>query len=142
MNRSERAGLAIGLLVGIPMMAWGVYTIFLHQLGNPPASVARFFIGGDVIHDVIVAPIAALVGVVILRRIPTVARAQVRAALFTSAIVVAIAWPGIREYGRMRAPDNASVQPLNYATAVATVVAVVWFICGVWLLVDLRRSRR
>jgi hypothetical protein len=42
----------------------------------------------------------------------------------------------------VRAPDNHSVQPLNYATAVLTVVAVVWLLCGAWFLVDLRRSRR
>ncbi len=142
MNRSERVGLAIGLLVGIPMMAWGVYALAINRDDSPTANVARFFVGGDVVHDVIVAPIAALIGVLLLRRVPAVARAQVRAALFTTAIVIALAWPGIREYGRMRAPDNASVQPLNYATGVATVVVVVWFICGAWFLVDLRRSRR
>ncbi len=142
MKHSERIGLLIGLVVGLPMMAWGVYALAIHRAASPTASVARFFIGGDVIHDAIVAPIAALVGVLVLRRVPTSARAQTRAALFTTAIVVAIAWPGIRAYGRMRAPDNASVQPLNYATAVATVVVIVWFICGVWFVVDLRRSRR
>jgi hypothetical protein len=124
------------------MIAWGVYALAIHRLGSPTANVLRFFVGGDVIHDVIVAPIAALVGVLALRRVPTLARAQVRAALFTTAIVVAVAWPGIRAYGRTRAPDNASVQPLNYATAVLTIVAVVWALCAVWLVVGLLRSRR
>jgi hypothetical protein len=141
-SRGERTGLIVGLAIGIPMMAWGVYAFFVHNAGNPRANVLRFFIGGDVIHDAVVAPIAALVGVLIVRRAPVFARAQLRAALFTTAIVVAVAWPGIRGYGRMRVPDNSSVQPLNYATAVLTVIAVVWLICGVWSIVDLRRSRR
>jgi hypothetical protein len=95
-TRSERIGLVVGLLIGLPMMAWGVYALAIHRAGSPTASVARFFIGGDVVHDIIVAPIAALIGVLVLRRVPALARAQVRAALFTTAIVIAIAWPGIR----------------------------------------------
>jgi hypothetical protein len=141
-NRADRIGLAIGLAIGVPMMAWGVWAFFVHSAGNPRANVLRFFIGGDVIHDVVVAPVAALVGIVLVARVPEVARAQLRAALFTTAIVVAVAWPGIRAYGHMRVPDNGSVQPLNYATAVPTVVAFVWVVCGLWFIVDLRRSRR
>ena len=68
-------------------------------------------------------------------------RGPLRAALFGSAVMVAIAWPGIRHYGRMRAPDNVSVQPLNYATSTATAVAVVWVIAAVWLAVAIVRAR-
>ncbi len=55
--------------------------------------------------------------------------------------MIAIAWPGIRHYGRMRAPDNVSVQPLNYATSTATAVVVVWAIAAVWLVVAIVRVR-
>ena len=40
----------------------------------------------------------------------------------------------------MRAPDNISVQPLNYATSTATAVAVVWAIAAVWLVIALARG--
>ena len=142
MSRAERVGLLVGCLIGVPMMAFGVLALVEHSAASPPSSFLRFFIGGDVIHDALVAPVAALLGVTALRRVPQVARAQLRAALFTTAVVIALAWPGIRAYGRTRAPDNASVQPLNYATAVLTVLAVVWLLCAIWLLVDVRRSRR
>ena len=95
----------------------------------------------DIVHDLVVAPIAALIAIVVIRRAPAITRAPLRAALFGSAVVVAVAWPALRGYGRMRTPDNASVQPLNYATAVATVVAVVWVISALWLGVIWIRKR-
>ena len=56
--------------------------------------------------------------------------------------MIAVAWPGIRHYGRMRAPDNATVQPLNYATATLTAIGVVVAVAAVWFLVDWIRARR
>jgi hypothetical protein len=138
----NRTGLFIGLLLGLPLMAVGLLGLWNHMDATPPSSYLSFFAGGDIAHDAVIAPIAALVGVLLIRRVPALVRGPLRAALFTSAIVVAIAWPGLRGYGRMRAPDNASVQPLNYATAVLTVLAVVWVIAGVWFTVGAIRSRR
>jgi hypothetical protein len=135
-------GLGIGLLVGVPTMLIGVIGLISHTDATPPSSYLKFFIGSDLLHDFVVAPIAALIAFVVLRRVPFVARAPLRAALFGSAVVTAIAWPGIRHYGRMRAPDNATVQPLNSATATLTVVAVVFAIAAVWLGVALIKSRR
>jgi hypothetical protein len=141
-NREDRVGLTIGLIIGVPVMAFGVFGLLQHSDASPPANFLRFFVGGDILHDLVVAPVAALVGVLVLRHASANVRGPLRAALFTSAVVVAVAWPGIRAYGRVRAPDNHSVQPLNYATGVATVLLVVWLLCALWLMVDLRRSRR
>ena len=138
----NRVGLVVGLMLGVPLMTVGVLGLWQHMDATPPANYLRFFIGGDLLHDFLVAPVAALVGVVIVRRAPTLVRGPLRAALFTSAIVIAVAWPGLRGYGRARAPDNISVQPLNYATAVLTVLAVVWVVTAVWVTVEVLRSRR
>jgi len=140
-DQPNRVGLAIGLLLGVPVMLVGIVGIVRHSGATPPSSYIRFIVGGDLLHDLIVAPIAALVAFVVLRRTPAVARDPLRAALFGSAVMIAVAWPGIRHYGRMRAPDNISVQPLNYATSTATAVAVVWAIAAVWLTVALARAR-
>jgi hypothetical protein len=137
----NRIGLAIGLVLGIPVMLIGIVGIVRHTDATPPSSYLRFFVGGDLLHDLVVAPVAALVAFVVLRRAPAVARGPLRAALFGSAVMIAIAWPGIRHYGRMRAPDNISVQPLNYATSTATAVAVVWAIAAMWLVIALIRTR-
>ena len=138
-------GLLVGLVLGLPFMAVGILDFVNHFDATEFESFARFYVGADVLHDLVVAPIAALIGVLVIRRMPVIARAPVRAALFGTAIVVAVAWPALRGYGRMRTPDNASVQPLDYTTAVATVVAVVWAIAATWLALELvaaRRSRR
>ncbi len=102
----------------------------------------QWFIGADVAHDLIVAPVACLVGFVIARRAGPVARAPVRAALFATAIVVAVAWAPLRGYGRAVVPDNSSVAPLDYSTAVPTAVAAVWAIAAVWFLAAWLRRRR
>ena len=142
MSRGERIGLACGMVVGLPIMLVGIIGLARHTDATPPSSYLRFIIGGNVLHDAVVAPIAALIGLLLIRRAPAVTRAPLRAALFGTALVLALAWPALRGYGRARAPDNASVQPLNYATATATVIAVVWAICALWLAAVLLRQRR
>jgi hypothetical protein len=136
------AGLLVGLVVGIPLMIVGLLGLLHHLDATPPSSYLRFFIGGDLLNDFVVLPIAALVGVLVLRRVPEIGRGPLRGALFTSAIVVAVAWPALRGYGRMRAPDNISVQPLNYATAVGAVLVVVWVGAAIWFVIALIRARR
>ena len=124
------------------MILIGVVGLIRHTDATPPSSYLEFFIGGDIVHDLVVAPLAALIAFVVLRRVPSLARAPLRAALFGSAVMLAIAYPGIRHFGRMRAPDNATVQPLNYATATLTAVAVVIAIAAIWFVVALVRTRR
>ena len=140
-STTSRLGLYIGLLCGTPVMLIGAVGLLRHTDATPPSSYLRFFVGGDIVHDLVVAPIVALVAFFVVRRVPAIARAPLRAALFGSAVMVAIAWPGIRHYGRMRAPDNLTVQPLNYATSTLTAVGVVVAIASVWFVVALVRSR-
>jgi hypothetical protein len=142
LTHDNHVGLAIGLLLGVPVMLVGIVGLIQHTDATPPSSYLKFFIGGNLAHDFVVAPLTALVAYVVLRRTPAIARAPLRAALFGSAVMIAVAWPDIRSYGRMRAPDNATVQPLNYATSVATAVGVVWAIAALWLVVVLLRARR
>jgi hypothetical protein len=139
---TSHLGLYIGLLFGLPVMLIGAIGLLRHTDATPPSSYLRFFVGGDIVHDFVVAPVVALVAFFVLRRVPVIARAPLRAALFGSAVVVAIAWPGIRHYGRMRTPDNPTVQPLNYATATLTAVGVVVTIAALWLVVAGLRARR
>ena len=56
-------------------------------------------------------------------------------------ILLAIAWPALRGYGRSIVPDNPSVQPLDSTTAVAWVLAAVWIAVTVWLAARTMRAR-
>jgi hypothetical protein len=123
-------------------MAVGIANFAANFNATDFRSFLRYYVGGDIVHDLVVAPIVAVIGMVVIRGAPAITRAPLRAALFGSAVVVAVAWPALRGYGRMRTPDNASVQPLNYATAVGTVVGVVWVISALWLGVIWFRARR
>lgn len=138
----DRTGLVVGLAAGVPLMAIGIAGIVEHPDTTPIANFLRFFAGGVVFHDALVAPLAAVVGVVVLRRAHPAVRAPLRAALFTSAVVAAIAWPALRGYGRDQVPDNTSVQPLDYGRALTLVLAVVWLVGAAWALASFLLSRR
>ena len=69
-------------------------------------------------------------------------RAPIQAGLMATAITVAIGWPGLRGYGRHLVPDNPSVQPLNYATAVGTVIGIIWAVVAIWLVTRAMTQRR
>jgi hypothetical protein len=142
MNREDRIGLACGLAVGVPLMLVGIIGLLQHTDATPPSSYLRFLVGGNLLNDLVVAPIAALIGVLLIRRAPAITRGPLRAALFGTAVVVALAWPALRGYGRDRAPDNTTVQPLNYATAVETVIVVVCIVSALWLAIALLHTRR
>ena len=129
-----RAGITfwIALVIGFGIMAFGVRGA-LDKLSSFP-DVAKWVIGADLIHDFVVAPIAVTVGWAVGRVVPMRWRAPIQAGLMATAITVAIGWPGLRGYGRHLVPDNPSVQPLNYATAVGTVVSIIWAVVAIWLI--------
>lgn len=131
----------VGLLIGGGVMAFGLRGA-LTELGSDSAiDVARWVIGADLLHDFVIAPIAVTLGWSVGRLIPVRFRAPVQAGLVASSITLAIGWPGLRGYGHHLVPDNPSVQPLNYATAVLTVLAIVWGFVALWLTILALRTR-
>ena len=129
-------------VVGSAVALYGLRGLIRTLGGITSHEFLKWFIGADLAHDLIVAPAACLIGVVIARLVPTAARAQVRAGLFATAVVVAIAWAPLHAYGRANARGNSSVQPLNDATAVLTVLVVVWALAAGWFAVEAVGRRR
>ncbi len=130
-----------GVLIGGAVCVYGLHGLIPALHGITSRQFLQWFVGADVAHDLIVAPAACIAGLAIARFTSPIARAPVRAALFATAIIVAIAWAPLRGYGRALVPDNPSVAPLNYSTAVPTAVATAWLIAGGWLLATwLRRG--
>lgn len=122
---SSRHGPAFwsAVVLGVAVMAiavGGAYTDFsLSSFG----SWGKWVIGADLVNDFLVLPVVALIGVG-LAKVPLGRfRAPVQAGLFASAMVLVVAYPGLTERS---ASDNPTIQPLNYATATLTVLAVVW----------------
>ena len=136
----------IAFVVGSGIMAFGVRGILTNASASDPATVFGWIVGGDLLHDFFLVPLVLIAGAVVARIVPEPWRTPVRAGLISSALVVAIAWPALRGYGRARVPDNTSVQPLEYDTAVLTVLGAVWLVVACWCCVRFgrragRRSR-
>ena len=138
----ERAGITfwIALVIGGGIMAFGIRGI-LDNLSSSVTDVAKWVIGAALIHDFVIAPIAVGIGWAVGRGVSMRWRAPIQAGLMATAITVAIGWPGLRGYGRHLVPDNPSVQPLNYATAVGTIVGIIWAVVAIWLIARALRPR-
>ena len=128
-------------VVGGGVCLYGLHGLIRALHGVASRQFIQWFVGADLVHDAIIAPAACLVGAMVTRFAPASARAPLRAGLFATAIVLAVAWAPLRGYGRVTARGNSSVLPLNYVTAVATVLIIVWALAAAWFAVGLLRSR-
>ena len=113
---------AIGWLI----IANGIRGVVVNRIDTRPASLTRFVVGGALVHDLVVAPLVLLAGILLARtlrgRRPL--RAVVQAAAIVSALVVLFAYPLVRGYGR--ASGNPTSLPRNYGAGLAVIVGVVW----------------
>lgn len=133
-------GFWVGFALGTPIMVYGAYGL-IHQTGWPRSlDVATWVGGGVLLHDLVLVPVVLAVLWVVGRVTPPRVRLPVRAGILGSALIVAVTWPGLRGYGSR--PDNPTLHPLDYGTAVLTALAILWASVAVWTTVAwLRRSR-
>jgi hypothetical protein len=123
-------GFWFGLVLGTPVMVYGAVEL-VQQAGWPRSwGVARWFAGGVLLHDLVLVPIVLTCVWAIGRWTPARVRTPLRAAVLGSALVVAIGWPGLRGYGNK--PDNATIHPLDYGSAVLTLLVLVWASALAW----------
>jgi hypothetical protein len=140
--RGGRTAVLGGLVVGYGVMAFGVIGLVQHASLDRALQVALWVGGVDVLHDLVLAPIVCLVGLAIARVAPPAWRWPLLGGAIGTAIVVAVSYPALRGFGRDTAPGNSTVLPLNYGTAVLTVLAIVWAIAIAAGLVAMIASRR
>lgn len=126
----------ISAAVGWAVIAWGVFGIFSNSLDTRPANLAKFVVGGALLHDLLIAPVVILAGVLIARAVPARARGPVQAALAISAIVALFAWPLVRGYGL--AANNPTSLPHNYGLNLLIVLGLVWAAAGAAILLKFR----
>ncbi|CAN5628304.1 hypothetical protein BH10ACT2_BH10ACT2_27610 [soil metagenome] len=104
-----------------------------------PTALAKWIIGGLVVHDAIWLPILSLLGVGIVwawrRRIP----AFIVWAAMTSAVLTLIAWPFVRGYGRRA--DVPSALQRNYAHGLLAYIGVTWLLAVGAAIVSRRRAQ-
>ena len=130
---SSRLGFAIGLLVGVPMLAVGVIGVLDNAPSTHPAELARWVLGAALVHDLVVLPIVAVASTLVWRALPTRVRMPVGWALATTAVVAVVSSPFVRGYGLR--PGNESLLPRDHGSATLAALAVVWVTAGIWTVI-------
>ena len=125
-------------VTGWAVIGFGLRGIFQHSLDTRPANLARFVVGGALLHDLIVAPLVVLAGVLVARSVPGRARSVVQAALAVSGIVALFSYPLVRAYGL--AAHNPTSLPHNYLANLLVVLGVVWAIAALVIVLRLRAA--
>ncbi len=137
MTQAERLRFWISAAIGWAVIGWGVIGILSNSLDTRPSNLAKFVVGGALLHDLLVAPVAVLVGVLIARAVPAPARGPVQAALAVSAIVALFAYPLVRGYGL--AANNPTSLPYNYGRNLVVVLGAVWAVTAAAVVMRLKR---
>ena len=131
---TARRGPGFWVALGVGWLVIGYAVVeFLNAAGTDAAiRVGVWVAAGHAAHDLLVAPVILLIGVGVARVVRPRWRAPIHFGLAASAAAVLVAYPALRGFGKN--PANPSIQPLDYVSAVLTVLAVIWFIAGVWML--------
>ena len=132
-DASPRLGRAfwIGVVLGGGVLVYGIAGALAEADRTKPAALARWVLSGLLLHDLVLAPLVGVAGVLVARATPRLARAPVQAALIASAVVLTVASPAL--LGLSDRPGNPTIHPIDYGTATTTVLAVVWALAGSWI---------
>jgi hypothetical protein len=137
---SSSRGLLVGLVVGVPIIVYGIRGALVDASLTMPRELAFWVVGLAIVDDFLVIPAAILVGWLGRRIVPPTFWPPVRAALLCSAVLAAVAWPFIKGFGRDA--TNPSLLPRNYATGLAAALVVVWVAAGLWIVLRYWTGRR
>jgi hypothetical protein len=136
-------GFWIGAAVGTATMVYGAVNLVDAAPASRPSNWLTWFLGAGVVHDALFAPLAVAVGWLTLRAVPRVARAPVRVALASSALLVLVTWPLVRRWGARE--SIPSLMPLDYGRNLVLGLCAIWAAtAGVvaWRVVRRRRAAR
>jgi len=127
----------LSALAGWALIGWGIRGLLHFHVDTRPSELARFFLGGAVIHDLVFAPVVLGAGVVVARLTPARWRAYVQGALLVIGTAALFAYPELRDYARVL--HNPTSLPHNYTANLAVVAGAV---CLLLVAVGVLRSRR
>ena len=127
--------------VGWAIIAYGLRGLFHHHVDTRPANLARFVVGGALVHDLVFAPLVLVAGVLVARAFRGSTRSWVQAGLLISGCLVLFSYPLVRDYAKVL--HNPSSLPHDYSANLAITVGVVWAIVvvGALAVAALRRRR-
>lgn len=126
---TSRRGLVAGLVLGIPVIAFGVRGVLVDAADTHPAELARWIVGAAVVHDLALLPLAGAAAWALRRATPPRAWPYVRTAALTIAVLGLVGWPFVRGYGED--PANPSLFPRDYGVGVLAAAAAVMLAASV-----------
>jgi hypothetical protein len=101
---------------------------------------ATWFVGGALVHDLLLAPIVLALAWVLTRWLPRPFAVPVKVGLAASALIFFYAWPLVRGYGRRATLPSAL--PLDYGRNLALALLFVWIVVAGWTVQRSVRSSR
>ncbi|BDZ42478.1 hypothetical protein GCM10025865_17770 [Paraoerskovia sediminicola] len=123
-------------VVGVAMLAWGVYLGITRVPSSQWLGVLVWLAGGIVVHDVILAPIGILVGLLVLPRVPASWRPALRGGMLALGVLAIFA---VALFFGAAGRRNPSAVPQDPVAAV--VVALVVIAVGVVVAIGWRAVR-
>jgi hypothetical protein len=119
------------IVLGMAGIAFAVDGI-LFDGGTNPGGQFVFLAAVLVAHDLVLLPLAIMVGLLTVRYLPVWARAAVQSGLYASAVATALALPLVLGFGRM--PANFTVLPLNYGRGLLILLGIIWIVAAVFAI--------
>jgi hypothetical protein len=138
-DTTSRRGLVVGLVLGVPLVAYGGRGALVDGARTHPAELARWVVGAAIVNDLVLIPLVLAVGWAAHRFTPARLWPAIRAGLVTTAVLTLVAWPFVRGYGRD--PANPSLLSRDYGTGLAVAIGVVWAAVAIWALAATLRER-
>lgn len=126
-------------VIGWALIVWGATRALADSRDAHPFALVVHIVTFDLFHDLVIAPVVVLCGLLLGRIVPKVARGPVRAAAAFSVIVVVFAYPLLRRWGQR--PTNSSTLPLPYGRNIVIVVAATWFVAAAVIVWRIVRNR-
>jgi hypothetical protein len=110
------------------VIGFGIHAALRNRVDSNPSALLQHVIAFDLGHDLVIAPLAVLLGWLVGRMVPRVARGPVRAGLAMTALLIIFSYPLMTRWGRR--PTNSSTLPLDYGRNLTIVIVVVWLIAA------------
>lgn len=115
----------VAMGAGGAIVAFGLVGLLTAE-GNGLSTFVPWFAGGALALDLLVVPLAAALGALGRRVVPTVAWPPVRAALVATGTLVVFAAPLVADLGGR--PDNASLRPRAYGSGLLLALGACWLL--------------
>jgi hypothetical protein len=127
------------IVPGLAVAGWGVLGLLQNRDDVPFVPWLTWFVGGALVHDLLVAPVVVAVGALLARLLPRPARAPVVTGLVVSAMLAVIGVLFALDPGGVPEPGFL---PLDYARNLLLLVGGIMLFAAVWAVVAVVRDRR